>query len=238
MIKNYNEFVNESKGEKDVFSTSIEDDKKYKYNYIKEFARKYIIEKYNRVFDKLDYDDYERGEFERDYNSIKHFLENYNFGKNVINAILDRIKHKNYFYSYENIVNIIDRLGIDQTKGTYIASALKTLLDDEDFYDKLEELKHLSKFNGSGKKPPIVIGINGKVLTGGVYYSEFLDVYTETEDEMKNAIELLTSARTFYKIISKELDDYSIIEKYVVVDLDKKTKWGTKEHDWRESIED
>ena len=41
-----------------------------------------------------------------------------------------------------------------------------------------------------------------------VYYNEFLDIYTETEDEMRTAIEKFTSSSLYREI--KMIDNYNI----------------------------
>jgi hypothetical protein len=84
--------------------------------------------------------------------------------------------------------------------------------------DELDALRSRIK----DKDIPIVIGINGKPLTGEVYYNEFLDIYTETEDEMREAIDKFISS-TFYKSIEMiddyNIDDFSQVKNYSKVNL-------------------
>jgi hypothetical protein len=76
-----------------------------------------------------------------------------------------------------------------------------------DYEDKLDALRRV-RIIYKVKDIPIVIGINGKPLTGEVYYNEFLDIYTETEDEMREGIDKFISS-AFYRNI-KMIDDYNI----------------------------
>jgi hypothetical protein len=157
-------------------------------------------------------------------------------------------------YTFEEFKKISEILfnAFKRKYSTYVFSILKVLFEpirandfEGDYEHKLDALRRGS-ITFKVKDIPIVIGINGKPLTGEVYYNEFLDIYTETEDEMREGIDKFISS-AFYKGIEM-IDDYNIdnfsqVKNYSKVnlgeyeDLDKKTKWGTKEHDWRKSIE-
>jgi hypothetical protein len=110
----------------------------------------------------------------------------------------------------------------------YACRTLKILFEpisakdfEGDYENKLDELDAL-RSRIKDKDIPIVIGINGKPLTGEVYYNEFLDIYTETEDEMREGIDKFISS-TFYKGIEMiddyNIDDFSQVKNYSRVNL-------------------
>jgi hypothetical protein len=94
---------------------------------------------------------------------------------------------------------------------------------ERDYEDKLDALRVRRIYKVKDKDIPIVIGINGKPLTGVVYYNEFLDIYTETEDEMREAINKFISS-SFYKGIEMiddyNIDDFSQVKNYSKVNLE------------------
>jgi hypothetical protein len=169
-------------------------------------------------------------------------------------ALSDRLSGSRSPYTFEEFKKISEILfnALKRKSIVYVFSILKVLFEPidandfkRDYEDKLDALRRV-RITYKVKDIPIVIGINGKPLTGEVYYNEFLDIYTETEDEMREGIDKFISS-AFYKGIEM-IDDYNIdnfsqVKNYSKVnlgeyeDLDKKTKWGTKEHDWRKSIE-
>ena len=78
------------------------------------------------------------------------------------------------YYTAEEAENILNRLpGCDSVDG--ITTVVKTL-----FFGTDEDLK---EWCGANSNPSVVIGINGKLLTGEVYYCEALDAFAEDEDD-------------------------------------------------------
>lgn len=89
-------------------------------------------------------------------------------------------------YTFEEVEEIVSRLSVLPSVN-YMVSVIKHIFDKGlDIKEKNEVLDSYSKYN-KNKPLPIVIGINGKVLTGKVYYSDALDAYGEDEDDFIEA---------------------------------------------------
>ena len=85
-------------------------------------------------------------------------------------------------YSFEELANIVDRLNVD-TSSKDDAKALMYLFDmGGDVKSKQEALDYFSENRNDGVPVPVVIDVNGKLLTGKVCYSDSLDAYAEDED--------------------------------------------------------
>jgi hypothetical protein len=129
-------------------------------------------------------------------------------------AFSNRLGLEYTFEEFKKISEILFNVFGRKNSG-YVCSILKILFEpisaddfERDYEDKLDALRVRRIYKVKDKDIPIVIGINGKPLTGVVYYNEFLDIYTETEDEMRGAIENFISS-FFYKSIEM-IDDYNI----------------------------
>jgi hypothetical protein len=204
MIKKFENFVNESQ-------MKVKRDDEAATNILKRIARgqfyKYLsdstLKKHNdNEFDKRELMSYlsEIGlENERHYE-----------------ALSDRLSGSRSPYTFEEFKKISEILfnAFKRKYSTYVFSILKVLFEpirandfEGDYEHKLDALRRGS-ITFKVKDIPIVIGINGKPLTGEVYYNEFLDIYTETEDEMREGIDKFISS-TFYKSIEM-IDDYNI----------------------------
>ena len=86
-------------------------------------------------------------------------------------------------YSFEELANIVDRLNVDTTSKDD-AKALMYLFDlDGDVKTKQEALDYFSENRNGGVPVPVVLDVNGKLLTGKVYYSDAIDAYSEDEGE-------------------------------------------------------
>ena len=128
-------------------------------------------------------------------------------------AFSNRLGSEYTFEEFKKISEILFNV-FGRENSDYVCRTLKFLFEpisandfEGDYEDKLDELDAL-RSRIKDTDIPIVIGINGKPLTGEVYYNEFLDIYTETEDEMREAIDKFISS-TFYKSIEM-IDDYNI----------------------------
>lgn len=95
-------------------------------------------------------------------------------------------------YTFEDTMNIFNRLGVAEHPTMDMLNYLKQLFDIDSHRpmyikrkkDILDEIN--SKFN-NGKKLPIAIDdYTGKILTGIVWYCEALDAYAENEDEFND----------------------------------------------------
>jgi hypothetical protein len=129
-------------------------------------------------------------------------------------AFINRLGLEYTFEEFKKISEILFNAFGRKNSG-YVCSILKVLFEpisaddfERDYEDKLDALRVRRIYKVKDKDIPIVIGINGKPLTGVVYYNEFLDIYTETEDEMREAINKFISS-SFYKGIEM-IDDYNI----------------------------
>jgi len=92
-------------------------------------------------------------------------------------------------YSFEELANIVDRLNID-TSSKDDAKVLSYLFDmgaENDIKRKQESLDYFSENRNNGIPVPVVVDINGKLITGEVYYCEALDAYAKDEDDFIEA---------------------------------------------------
>jgi hypothetical protein len=126
------------------------------------------------------------------------------------------MNNRNFYYTPEETENILKRLpGCDSIEG--IIDAVKTVFfgTDEDFKNWCGDAKC-----------PVVRGVNGKLLTGVVYYSEFFDEYAEDEMQWEEklaqmAIEQGVPDDEQTDWIDNRWEDLEIEE----VDLDKQFGW-------------
>jgi hypothetical protein len=92
-------------------------------------------------------------------------------------------------YSFEELANIVDRLNVD-TSSKDDAKVLSYLFDmgaENDIKRKQESLDYFSENRNNGIPVPVVVDINGKLITGEVYYCEALDAYAKDEDDFIEA---------------------------------------------------
>ena len=168
----------------------------------------------------------------------------------IIEIFSDRVNHS--VYTIEELIDVFDKIDFKDIskscKETFIKAFLQSLLTAEDSTTETikslkETLDLLSKECNNGKPFPVVVDVNGKLITGEVYYSEYFDFYTETEDEMREKImEEIYSDPLEYGIRSK--DDFMDIDGqhdatiYELIDLNKKFGWkfGNKSHRWRDAV--
>jgi hypothetical protein len=204
MIKNFENFVNESQ-------MKVKRDDAGVINILKRIARgqfyKYLSDS---TLKKHNDNEFDRSELKR------YLMEICDLDKNHYEALSIRLGSGSP-YTFEDFKKISEILFnvFGRKNSGYVCSILKVLFkpisaDDfeRDYEDKLDALRGRRIYKVKDKDIPIVIGINGKPLTGEVYYNEFLDIYTETEDEMRGAIENFISS-FFYKSI-EIIDDYII----------------------------
>jgi hypothetical protein len=88
-------------------------------------------------------------------------------------------------YSFEELANIVDRLNVD-TSSKDDAKVLSYLFDlgsENDIERKQKSLDYFSENRNNGIPVPVVVDINGKLLTGEVYYCEALDAFAKEEDD-------------------------------------------------------
>jgi hypothetical protein len=201
MIKKFENFVNESQMKvkrSDAEATNV----------LKRIARVQFYKYLN--------EDEELKELHKKYISkseLKDYLGTLGlYDKNYYRALLKLDNTTQYtFEEFKKISEILLNIGLKDDRDRLIVSLINLLEpikgDDfeRDYEYKLKFLKSFPKFN---KNLPIVIAINGKTITGEVYYNEFLDIYTETEDEMREGIDKFISS-AFYRSI-KMIDDYNI----------------------------
>lgn len=88
------------------------------------------------------------------------------------------MNNRNFYYTPEETENILKRLpGCDSIEG--IIDAVKTV-----FFGTDEDLKNWC----GGTKCPVVRGINGKLLTGVVLYSETLNAYAADLSDFEESL--------------------------------------------------
>ena len=100
-------------------------------------------------------------------------------------AMKRRIIKMNGIYTFEEITEILYKLKLS-FDGEYGIHLLKILFDEgESVQNKQKELDDLCKRRRC--ELPIVFDINGKMITGKVYYSEALNAYAKDEDDFIEA---------------------------------------------------
>lgn len=184
MIKNFNEFVNENF---EILNSHKNEAIEFIRNLMKKYVQKELDEKVSK--NRMS---------KEEYKSFKDFfIETLNFDSNECMAVLDHRLYRNKnIYTIEEIKKIVKILNLKDP--SHIASYLKVLLSD-DIDNKQDFLKDI-------KNKSIVIGIDGKVLSGEVYYNKFFDMYTESEEQMIETIETITSSN-LYKTIKNLLQE-------------------------------
>lgn len=212
---------------------------------IKKFEQ-FVNEDYERKNNHLtkEQQNFRKMEEENKYNLVRILTSFCDVDEHTVNILLDRVDNSSLYYTFGDVLDIFSRLNLINMPKSCQRDFIKTFFDINSMKRndgiKLEEmLETLSKKCNGGKEYPIVIDVNGKLLTGKVWYCDDWGEYFESEDDIINRVwnddELgncngIESAECF---VDKELEDLN----YEEIDLDKKTKWGTKEHDWRKSIE-
>jgi hypothetical protein len=110
------------------------------------------------------------------------FFDSLGFPRNFMN----RFGHSSSDeYSFEELANIVDRLNVD-TSSKDDAKVLSYLFDlgsENDIERKQKSLDYFSENRNNGIPVPVVVDINGKLLTGEVYYCEALDAFAKEEDD-------------------------------------------------------
>lgn len=217
MIKNFENFVNESQ-------MKVKRDDAEATNILKRIAR---VQFYEYLSDST-LKKHNDNKFDR--RELKIYLREIGLkDERYYEAFSNRLGSEYTFEEFKKISEILFNVfGIENRNGDYVCRTLKFLFEpirendfEGDYEDKLDELDAL-RSRIKDKNIPIVIGINGKPLTGEVYYNEFLDIYTETEDEMREGIDKFISS-TFYKGIEMiddyNIDDFSQVKNYSRVNL-------------------
>ena len=134
-------------------------------------------------------------------------------------------------YTFEEIMNIFNRLGVADHPTMDMLNYLKQLFDfDKDeltIKRKQEILDAISQEYNDGKALPVVVDVNGKLLTGVVFYSEQFDKYAENEEDFE---ELLSEYGTVeLGVLDDDLPDWVAdnweIANIYEVNLDKDFGW-------------
>lgn len=108
-------------------------------------------------------------------------------------------------YSFEELANIVDRLNID-TSSKDDAKVLSYLFDlgsENDIERKQKSLDYFSENRNNGIPVPVVVDINGKLITGEVYYCEALNAYAKDEDDFNE---------DGYEWLAKEANEEGILD--------------------------
>jgi hypothetical protein len=226
MIKNFENFVNESQ-------MKVKRDDAEVTNILKRIARGQFYEYLSDSTLSELKKHYNDNKFDR--RELKIYLREIGLKDEIYFEVFSRRLGSEYtFEEFKKISEILfNAFGRDFSRenrrnSDYACRTLKILFEpisakdfEGDYENKLDELDAL-RSRIKDKDIPIVIGINGKPLTGEVYYNEFLDIYTETEDEMREAIDKFISS-TFYKSIEMiddyNIDDFSQVKNYSRVNL-------------------
>lgn len=219
MIKKFENFINESNENKR--------DDKSATNVLKRIVRK-------QFYDYLWHQNsHQNNDNEFDYQELMRYLKEIDlWNERDYRMLKNRLKSPYTLEDFKKITEIL--FNVFRGGDRYVLATLKILFDPlngddfkSDYEEKLDALRSNLKYVGyriGDEDIPIVIGINGKALTGEVYYNKFLDIYTETEDEMLGAIDNFISS-SLYKSIEMiddyNIDDFSQVKNYNRVNLDK-----------------
>lgn len=123
------------------------------------------------------------------------FVDEFDLGRNRahLRAMMDRMQMANGIYTFEEITEILYKVK-SAFDGLYALSLLKILFDEgESVQVKEKELNDFCKRRGC--ELPIVFDINGKMITGEVYYCEELNAYAKDEDDFMEAADEWLYAR-------------------------------------------
>ena len=137
-------------------------------------------------------------------------------------------------YTFEEIMNIFNRLGVADHPTMDMLNYLKQLFDfDKDeltIKRKQEILDAISQEYNDGKALPVVVDVNGKLLTGVVFYSETLDAYAADLNDFEESLYAMAAEKG---ITDDEQTDW--VDNYwdntddgYEVDLDKEFGWVEK----------
>lgn len=130
------------------------------------------------------------------------FFDSLGFPRNFMN----RFGHSSSDeYSFEELANIVDRLNVD-TSSKDDAKVLSYLFDlgaENDIKRKQESLDYFSENRNNGIPVPVVVDINGKLITGEVYYCEALNAYAKDEDDFNE---------DGYEWLAKEANEEGILD--------------------------
>ena len=108
------------------------------------------------------------------------YLKDIGISDEDLKEIIPIAQKSSFYYTPEEVDNILKRLpGCDTIEG--ITNVVKTI-----FFGTKDDFKKWLEDNDC-KDSPVVMGINGKVLAGKVYYCEALDAYAEDEDDLFEA---------------------------------------------------
>lgn len=187
-----------------------------KFDFMKEAVRQYFDKMDKNDFPGLseDYDEndynYEKKQIRRyfgttldlDYNNI-HALEIILFSNNII--------EHGFYYTLEEIKEICNVI-IGEIGKQSLVPVLKEILDTKRVVDKKLPLTF------RGKKLPLVVAVNGKVLADIAYYNPIFDMYTETEEQMKYLIDKFKKSKV-YEILTDYFENLPDVSEYELVDL-------------------
>ena len=134
-------------------------------------------------------------------------------------------------YTFEEIMNIFNRLGVADHPTMDMLNYLKQLFDfDKDeltIKRKQEILDAISQEYNDGKALPVVIDVNGKLLTGVVFYSETLNAYAADLGDFEENLYAMAAERGITDDDQPDwVDNYwNDTDDGYEVDLDKKFGW-------------
>ena len=116
------------------------------------------------------------------------FVDEFDLGRNLahLRAMMDRMRMANGIYTFEEITEILYKIKSVLKTTDYAFVLIKHLFDESLSVQEREEV--LNDFCETYKlELPIVFDINGKMITGEVYYCEELDAYAKDEDDFIEA---------------------------------------------------
>lgn len=214
-----------------------------KFDFIREVAREYFDEKSKDLLYEVTDEDgkvgvgTKRDDFYKNKEELKKIRRvlgttldlDYRTCEMIEDRLIKLSKERGFHYTSEELKEIFTKL--DESD---IRRFVKEFIDLSNIHRE-KGVERICKFIRKNKYP-FVVSPNGKILTGEVFYNPVLGIFAKTEDEMEYLIDIFKKS-DIYEKITDYFENLPDVSKYELVDLDKKTKWGTKEHDWRKSIE-
>lgn len=162
------------------------------------------------------------------------FVDEFDLGRNRarLRAMMDRMQMADGIYTFEEITEILYKIKSVFKNSLYSLSLIKNLFDQgQSVQNKQKLLDDSCKRRGC--ELPIVFDINGKMITGEVYYCEELNAYAKDEDDFEEAGDEWLSIKADEEGIldddqidwvSDHWEDLNIYK----VDLDKEFNWTEK----------
>jgi hypothetical protein len=187
-----------------------------------------MIKKFEQFVNERYYDDSQRRATKD--RELLDYLYSIGFEREITTHILKQSQKVGFSYTQEEAENIFKRLPNCETLEDKVAFVISNFFTDEYDTDGVFTYDWCKETHC-----PIIRGLNGKLLTGKVYYSEFLNGYAESEEDLYDFgyDDMCDHATLEDGILDDDLPDYidnnwdSILD-ITDVNLDEEFDWVEK----------